>query len=398
MNIQERKNKEGKITSYRIRVFDHRDVQTGKQVFKTLSVKYDNTKSAQWNRKNAEKQGAVFEKGVEEQTVCDSRITFDNYCEYFLRIKEQQGIKSSTLYSYKYRRNKLAPFIGHIQLKNMLPNTLNRAYADMVDSGITRKYIHELHIFIHNVMQLALREGIIPRNYSEAALPPKKERPNISAIGEEDLGRFFACLYADKEHYMYQVFFSLLLATGCRIGELCALTWKDIDLEKNRIHIWRHFVQDHNGWHIDEGCKTTAGERWLYMDNDTMNMLKEYRAYYFQTGKKYGSKWDWFKNAVFFTHCHHPGDFTKPNTVRMWFQSFLKKNGLPNYHPHQFRHTAISLQLQAGISVPDVSKRAGHARPDVTLSIYAHTLKNNDVHCCEAVTKVLPTMPKHKTG
>ena len=185
MNIQERKNKEGKITSYRIRVFDHRDAQTGKQVFKTLSVKYDNTKSAQWNRKNAEKQGAVFEKGVEEQTVCDSRITFDNYCEYFLRIKEQQGIKSSTLYSYKYRRNKLAPFIGHIQLKNLLPNTLNRAYADMVDSGITRKYIHELHIFIHNVMQLALREGIIPRNYSEAALPPKKERPNISAIGEE---------------------------------------------------------------------------------------------------------------------------------------------------------------------------------------------------------------------
>ena len=64
MNIQERKNKEGKITSYRIRVFDHRDAQTGKQIFKTLSVKYDDTKSAQWNRKNAEKQGAVCEKGV----------------------------------------------------------------------------------------------------------------------------------------------------------------------------------------------------------------------------------------------------------------------------------------------------------------------------------------------
>ena len=77
MNIQERKNKEGKITSYRIRVFDHRDVQTGKQVFKTLSVKYDNTKSAQWNRKNAEKQGAVFEKGVENRqfVILASRLT-----------------------------------------------------------------------------------------------------------------------------------------------------------------------------------------------------------------------------------------------------------------------------------------------------------------------------------
>ena len=64
MNIQERKNKEGKITSYRIRVFDHRDAQTGKQVFRTLSVKYDDTKSAAWNKKNAEKQAVIFEKSV----------------------------------------------------------------------------------------------------------------------------------------------------------------------------------------------------------------------------------------------------------------------------------------------------------------------------------------------
>ncbi len=41
MNIQERRNKDGKITSYRIRVFDYRDTQSGKQVFSTLSVKYD---------------------------------------------------------------------------------------------------------------------------------------------------------------------------------------------------------------------------------------------------------------------------------------------------------------------------------------------------------------------
>ena len=59
MNIQERRNKDGKITSYRIRVFDHRDTDTGKQVFKNLSVKYDSSKSESWNRKNAEKQAAI---------------------------------------------------------------------------------------------------------------------------------------------------------------------------------------------------------------------------------------------------------------------------------------------------------------------------------------------------
>ncbi|MBR6996631.1 MAG: hypothetical protein IKH96_11535 [Ruminococcus sp.] len=46
--------------------------------------------------------------------------------------------------------------------------------------------------------------------------------------------------------------------------------------------------------------------------------------------------------------------------------SFTEKNGLPRIHPHMFRHTSVSLQLQAGISIADAAKRAGHARPDVT--------------------------------
>ena len=88
MNIQERRNKDGKITSYRIRVFDHRDTQTYKQVFRTLSIKYDMSKSEAWNRKNAEKQGAIFEKQIEEHTISDSHITFDSYCEYAIDMKE----------------------------------------------------------------------------------------------------------------------------------------------------------------------------------------------------------------------------------------------------------------------------------------------------------------------
>ncbi len=45
MNIQEQRNKNGEITSYRISVFNHRDTQTGRQIFRTLSVKYDHDKT-----------------------------------------------------------------------------------------------------------------------------------------------------------------------------------------------------------------------------------------------------------------------------------------------------------------------------------------------------------------
>ncbi|MBR6101451.1 MAG: hypothetical protein IKP95_03410 [Ruminococcus sp.] len=47
---------------------------------------------------------------------------------------------------------------------------------------------------------------------------------------------------------------------------------------------------------------------------------------------------------------------------------------------------------------PTAAKRAGHSRQDVTLRTYIHTLKDNDRHCCEAVTQAIPKKPKCKTG
>ncbi|WP_296581862.1 site-specific integrase [Ruminococcus sp.] len=188
----------------------------------------------------------------------------------------------------------------------------------------------------------------------------------------------------------------MMLATGCRIGEICALIWDNIDFENSRIHICKHYVVDKDGSRrIQNGCKTDAGDRWLTMDNEIMDMLREYRSFYLRTAERYGSKWDYRDNSVFYSMKRN-GHFLNPSTVRCWLNSFTQKNDLPKIHPHMFRHTSVSLQLQAGISIADAARRAGHARPDVTLRIYSYTLKNNDLHCCEAVTKTMPKMQKRE--
>ena len=196
---------------------------------------------------------------------------------------------------------------------------------------------------------------------------------------------------------MYQVLFSLMLATGCRIGEICALTWDNIDFETNRIHICRHFARGGSGMFIEDGCKTNASDRWLTMDDGIMDMLREYRTYYLKKAESYGTKWDYEANAVFYAAKRY-GGCINPDTVRAFLQCFTRQHGLPRIHPHMFRHTSVSHQLQAGISIADAAKRAGHARPDVTLRIYSHALKKNDLHCCEAVTKVMPKMPNREAG
>jgi integrase len=378
-------------------VFSHRDVTTGAQKYKNLSIKYDDTKSESWNRKNAEIESAVFVKGVEEHTATTSTISFDSYVEYALKIKEQAGVTNATIRSYKTFKKKLAPYIGHVRLKDLLPNALNKYYSDMIEAGVAKGYVYELHRFVHNILEMAFKECLVPRNYAKAATPPKKERKKMTAMSEEQLNAFFSALYSDERNYERQVLFSLLLASGCRIGELCATSFNDVDFKEGSILIRRHWVHDETGQYVTDGCKTTAGERLLYFDKPIMKMLFDYRSYHYKKAQEYGTKWDFTTNAIF-TSVQSPGDYLNPNTVRMWLTSFLKKNNLPDMSPHKFRHTSISLQLQAGISVPDVSKRAGHARPDVTLLFYAHTIKNNDRHCSEAVTKVLPKLPKVMTS
>ncbi|MBR1422964.1 MAG: phage integrase SAM-like domain-containing protein [Ruminococcus sp.] len=208
MNIQERKNKEGKITSYRIRVFEHRDAQTGKQVFRTLSVKYDNTKSSAWNKKNAEKQAIIFEKGIAEQTTSDSRVTFDEYCDYAIKIKEQTSISPSTAYTYRCCKKRVSPYIGHIQLKKLTPAAINQAYSQMLDKGMSKSSVYQMHLFIHSMLAMAFKENIIPRNYASAASPPRNEKKEVDALSEEQLETFFKLLYKDtsEKNYMFQVF------------------------------------------------------------------------------------------------------------------------------------------------------------------------------------------------
>ncbi len=392
MNIQERRSKDGKTTSYRIRVFDHRDTDTGKQVFKNLSVKYDNSKSESWNRKNAEKQAVIFGKSVEEQTACDSRITFSEYAEYAITVKEQTTIASSSALNYRIYLNKLKPIIGHISLKELTTKAINNAYSELLKGGASKNYVYELHLFVHLILEAALKEGVVPKNAADASTPPKRNRNTVTALNENELDKFFKALLADSKNYVYQVLFSLLLATGCRIGELCALNWEDIEFEEKRVHIHRHFVTDKDGTRVVEGCKTSAGDRWLYMDDGIMDMLADYRQKYLSGAIRH-KQWNIDEWAVF-SSTRNVGEPLPPGTVRAWLKKFLKDNELPQFHPHQFRHTSISIQLEAGTSVPEVSKRAGHSRCDVTLGIYAHMLRNNDRRCCEAVTKVIPQLPK----
>ena len=108
-NLQERRDKSGKLISYSIRVHRGRGAD-GKQL-KPWTAAFD--VSPTWTEKSARKKAeafaATFEKECREGATSDSRLRFEEYCNYVIGLKEQRCIKHSTIVCYRELTERLYP-------------------------------------------------------------------------------------------------------------------------------------------------------------------------------------------------------------------------------------------------------------------------------------------------
>ena len=134
-NIQERRDKSGKLISYSIRVHRGRGAD-GKQLKPwTATFEVSPTWSEKSARKKAEAFAATFEKECREGVTSDSRQKFGPYCDYVIALKEQRGAKHSTIVRYRELTERIYPAIGHIKLKDLRADHLNSLYTALGQPG-----------------------------------------------------------------------------------------------------------------------------------------------------------------------------------------------------------------------------------------------------------------------
>jgi len=137
-NIQERRDKNGKLISYSIRVHRGRG-SDGKQL-KPWTATFD--VSPTWTEKSARKKAeafaATFEKECKSGLATDSRQKFEAYCEYVLDLKQQRGAKHSTIVRYKELTQRIYPAIGHLKLTDIRVDHLNSLYTQLSKKGVRK--------------------------------------------------------------------------------------------------------------------------------------------------------------------------------------------------------------------------------------------------------------------
>lgn len=265
-----------------------------------------------------------------------------------------------------YRLDKLTPSIIQ-QVFNEYGNSYNRGDSDSYASyGM-------LHSFNKRILQYGVIIQVLDSNPARDVVIPRKKskEKKIKYLDNNDLKMFLDhldSLDTGKYRLLYEVtLYKLLLATGLRIGEACALNWSDIDLDNATVTVSKTL----NALREVNSPKSKAGNRLLDIDSETITMLKEYKKRQTLEAWKLGKS----ETVVFSNFIDKYPDM---NCLRSRLKRHYKEVGLLNYGFHIFRHTHASLLLNAGIPYKELQYRLGHSTLAMTMDTYSHLSKDSN--------------------
>ena len=388
-NIQERRDKSGKLISYSIRVHRGRGMD-GKQLKPwTATFEVSPTWTEKSARKKAEAFAATFEKECREGVTTDSRQKFQAYCDYVIGLKEQRGVKHSTIVRYKELTGRIYPQIGHIKLKELRADHLNDLYTLLGQDGqskrggkLSAKTILEHHRLISTVLEQAAKEGLVPFNVASRATLPKVERKEVNYFQPEQVAAIREAL--EQEPMKWKTLVHLLLITGVRRGEVLGLKWDKVDFEGNRIFICNNILYRADVGIYESSPKTERSRRYVALPTETMQLLRRYRAWQAEERLRLG---EYYQNQGF-VFSQDNGNPMHPDSVTDWLKKFSRRHDLPHINPHAFRHTMASMLYFHGVDSVSISKRLGHAQVSTTANIYAHVMEEADQRNADILSEV----------
>jgi integrase len=313
----------------------------------------------------------------------DRKRTLGAYLdEVYLPSLTTRGLKASTIESYG--RNialHIKPKLGKIPMVALTPELLDRAWAGLLDEGLSSRTVRYVATIVGAATRQAVRQGVLAVDPMTRSTPPQPgQRAEMTVWTADQLSTFLTATRDTREAGLYH----LLAMTGCRRGEALGLMWGDLDLDSGEMHV-RRAAGWVNGQRVVETPKTRAGARTISLDSDTVTVLKGHRkrtvAERLAMGEAYIDQ-GW----VF---VEPDGDPVNPRNVTMTFVRRSRRLGLPAIRLHDLRHSWATLALRAGVNPKVVQERLGHTNISVTLGIYSHVSADTHREAADAVAALV---------
>ena len=251
-------------------------------------------------------------------------------------------------------------------------------------SGTTALYYHRV---ISSILQTAVYWQVIPSNPCSRVKPPKAEHKEARFLDDAQARELLRCL--DSEPLIYKTLFNVILFSGMRRGEICGLTWSDVDFEHGIVDINKSSLYLVDRGIFDDDTKNASSRRVIRLPDQALQLLKEWKTEQDKQRLKAGDRWQ--NSGKVFTSWD--GKPIHPDTVSGWFHDFIRRHDLPEITVHSLRHTNATLLIASGTDIKTVSKRLGHANVTTTGNIYTHAIKTADEIAADTLNDIL-NIPK----
>jgi integrase len=367
-----RKRREG---VWEVRAYLGRDPVTGKprQISKTV---YGGAKAADEALRDLIEKQAPRSDGM--------GASFGQLLDRWLVECERLDLSPTTLRTYRAQiEQTIRPALGKVPLTRLNAKQLDDLYGAMKVAEKTPKTIRNHHAIISAALHQAVRWEWVRTNAAEQAKPPRVSQRRVKAPSVDVVRAVIEAAEARDPRLAALLMLGAL--TGMRRGELCALRWSDIDLERGDLEVSRSVIVVPGG--LSEKSTKTDRSRSVALDEVGVALLIQYRARIDGWASEAGTEIadDAF---VFSPHVDGATPF-RPDNVTGFFIRVRDGLGLEGVRLHDLRHFTATQLIGAGVDVRTVAGRLGHSDPSLTLRVYSHVIEERDRAAAAILGRVL---------
>ncbi len=314
-------------------------------------------------RKRAKKMDI---KGKDQHTLqtetlfSEMEFSLSHYSMEWLNLN-RRSIKEATYIKYYTIIEKyINPQLGSYPISSIDSFTLEKFTSNLLEkiSPETTKTV----LVLTNTILSYIKNHTREKTGNITIVYPKTRRKEMRVLSQTEQNRFVQYLLKDMDCCKFGIMLALL--SGIRIGELCALKWKDIDFHTKTMHIrstmqrLKNLEQDSvhkTKIHIGSP-KTETSYSTIPLTEVVVNMCEN------------------FKTSDSNTYILTGGcNYMEPRTLQYRLTKYLKECELEGVHFHTLRHTFATRCVEVGFELKSLSEILGHANTNITLNQYVHS-------------------------
>jgi len=332
------------------------------------------TATVRGTKKEAERELRRLLRTVDTgEHVDPTRITVRQWLNTWLdAARAEVSPKSHERYS-EIAHNFLIPTLGNLPLAKLAPNHIQEAYngwavggrRDGKPGGLSPQTRRHIHRILSAALGRAVEQQLVARNPADVFKKrlPKVERREVTALTAEQSQQMLDAIRRNRVYWPVL----LALATGMRRGEILALRWGNVDLDRGSLRVVESLEQTKAGlrFKAPKSEKARAVTLPAFAGDELRRLKREQAEELLRLGVR--------QSGVTLLCARADGEPMPPRSLTHEFAKIAGRvKDVPRVRFHDLRHSHATQLLVAGVHPKVAQERLGHSSISVTLDLYSH--------------------------